>query len=331
MHFWSLAIEEQFYIVFPILMAVLLTVRMRRWVGTSGARHPRRGVRGVDARDSRPRPRVLRHPHPCGRIPAGALLVFALSSGALDRFGARRRRAITAAGWLSAVSVTLVLTVHQSSAWLYAGGFSALGLLRAAPIVAAIQPGSFRRVLGFVALVWIGRLSYGLYLIHWPVFLALDSERVGLDGPVPSGIRLAVSLGLTIVAYHLVEQPIRARRLLGRTPSASMAYGLMAVGLITASILLVRPPGDATTAAMVPDGIVDFSASAEPLPAIEPKPTGDEADSDRAGPARRLLRHLRFERWSSAATPTSPSIDDHVGRPTGSDRRNGRGSPAGAR
>ena len=118
-HFWSLAIEEQFYLVFPILMVALLAVRARRWVAPT--------VLAVLAAAS-VAAMLLTHDHDlvyygthtrAAEFLIGALLAFVVAGGHLDRLGARGRTVASMAGWVAVGAfAVLVVTVHQSSAWL---------------------------------------------------------------------------------------------------------------------------------------------------------------------------------------------------------------------
>ena len=86
-------------------------------------------------------------------------------------------------------------------------------------------PGPLRRALARRELVWVGRISYGLYLFHWPIFVVLDAERVGVSGPMLFAIRLVVTLVITVASYELVEQPIRS----GRRVAPKVAFGSAAL------------------------------------------------------------------------------------------------------
>ena len=259
-HFWSLAIEEQFYLVFPILMVALLAVRARPWVApTVLAGLAAASVAAMLATHDHDLVYYGTHTR-AAEFLIGALLAFVVAGGHLERLGARGRTVASMTGWVAVGAfVVLVVTVRQSSAWLYAGGFSALALVWSAMIVAALLPGSFRRVAGLAALAWIGRMSYGLYLIHWPVFLALDADRVGVGGIALFAVRIVVSVTLAVVLYHLLEHPIRRRRLLPTMASASMTYTLVLAGLVGASILIVDPTGSSSVAADVPEAVVAFA------------------------------------------------------------------------
>jgi len=101
------------------------------------------------------------------------------------------------------------------------------------------RQGLVARGLGLWPLRELGKVSYGAYLIHWPLFLVLDQRRVHLDG---GGLLLAVRVGATIalavVSYHVVEAPFR----FGRHGSALRLVGALAVPAVAlAGLVLVLP------------------------------------------------------------------------------------------
>ncbi len=105
--------------------------------------------------------------------------------------------------------------------------------------VATLRRGPAIAVLASVPFVWLGALSYSLYLWHWPVYLVLTPDRTDLHGWALFGVRVAVSLALAAVSYHLVEQPIRLRRVRLPRPGVLAVAGVGAVALLVTA----RPPG----------------------------------------------------------------------------------------
>jgi hypothetical protein len=79
-------------------------------------------------------------------------------------------------------------------------------------IAGALQPGVLSRALGFRPLAWIGRLSYGLYLFHWPLIVWLVPTRVHLHGLPLNTLRLALTFVAATLSFYLIEMPIRERR-----------------------------------------------------------------------------------------------------------------------
>jgi len=83
-------------------------------------------------------------------------------------------------------------------------------------IAALLHPGSaMQRALSVAPLPWIGRLSYGAYIYHWPIFLFLTEERTGLPAVPLFAVRTVLTIACAWVSLRLVEQPVRARRALG--------------------------------------------------------------------------------------------------------------------
>jgi hypothetical protein len=79
-------------------------------------------------------------------------------------------------------------------------------------VLAACEPGPVRWLCSIPVLIGLGRISYGVYIFHWPVFIWLNRARTGLDPLLLTVVRMTVTIGLAVVTYVLVEQPIRQRR-----------------------------------------------------------------------------------------------------------------------
>ena len=100
-------------------------------------------------------------------------------------------------------------TVDRNDAWLYRGGFAAHAVLTAVVIAAVCAPTLNARLLAFAPLVALGRISYGVYLFHWPIFLWLSPARTGLSFAPLLALRLATTLAIALASFHFVEEPIR--------------------------------------------------------------------------------------------------------------------------
>lgn len=228
LHFWSLGIEEQFYWVFPLAtVAVLGLMRgSRRSYGTLLA-----GVIGLAAALSLALGPAHRDAVYYGtftrtaEILAGALLAVVLFGwrhplAALRRAGETDRPVHLAAGAATVgagalgASVWAWWNVEQQTPALYRGGLLAYAAVSAALVGAAALSSPLQTVLGWRPLRALGRVSYGVYLFHWPLFLVLDSSRTGLaaEGWALGALRIGVTLVLASVSFHLLEQPIRAGR-----------------------------------------------------------------------------------------------------------------------
>ena len=148
----------------------------------------------------------------------GALLA-TLLWGRVAPASVRARRALQGVGAGGAIAfVAAVVLATGQAAWLYYGGFLAVALAVAAVIAALVQPDrtSLRAVLAWRPVCWIGLISFGLYLWHWPVRVALSEQRTGISGWRLTLVWIGVSLVAAVASFYLVEEPIRrGRRLRG--------------------------------------------------------------------------------------------------------------------
>jgi peptidoglycan/LPS O-acetylase OafA/YrhL len=227
-HCWSLSVEEQFYLVWPLLLFLLLRSRVsRRWVlalvllgvvvppalrvALWGER-PGDGARLYCGTDTR-----------MDGVWAGCLVALLASYGMLPRTGWARRGLHAAA--LAALALLLaILFVPQHLAavlppappiYLYSGHFTVVAVATAVVLAALLS--SPPRALSFLfelpLLRWLGRISYGLYLWHYPI-LYVHELYVAPGRLTPQSrpwdvvlVQVALSLGCTLLSYYLVERP----------------------------------------------------------------------------------------------------------------------------
>lgn len=262
-HMWTLAIEEQFYLVFPILLLGLMTMahgRRRRiaqglvvlivlsaivqaWIYTSQIKpmptpDPSRIYYGTDTR-------------------ANELLLGAALAVAMTYWRKRTLRAnAEKLTWIGIASFGGMLAFffgpNETSAWVFLGGSVLFSILICLIIVAIeVWPGSvFAEFLSWKPIVWIGELSYGIYLWHSPIFVFLNEERTGWNELVLLVVRLALTVGLATISYYFIEQPIRTQKLqkrLGRTKSiAAWSLALpVTVAVVVLATLGIKPVTDA--------------------------------------------------------------------------------------
>ncbi len=250
-HFWSLAIEEQCYVALPILAWWALRRGRRVFAGALLVLLVLSIAATLLTTDS---DIVYYGTH----TRAAELLV-----GALLAVGIQRRsvpdRWREIAGWSGLIVLgAAVVFTHIGDAWLYRGGLAAVSLPSAALILGLTGRTALGRVVGWAPLVAIGRVSYGLYLFHWPIFLVLSPQHSGMDGVVLLGARLLVTGALTLVSYRLLEQPIRLRRALTSPRVARLAMGSSAVALLVLGVVAVPAPHFTPTEQLLASGTQPF-------------------------------------------------------------------------
>jgi peptidoglycan/LPS O-acetylase OafA/YrhL len=274
-HTWSLAIEEQFYLVWPIAVLAVLWLASRR--GSADRRRPlvlllvlslagaiasaidvalmfdgghnlTRVYYGTDTRAS--------------GLLIGASLAIGLAlvrrrrqqPGDADVESGRRRRidpgALIAAAALIAFAATIaaMALIGGATPWMYPYGLVGVDVAVVLLIVATVAHPqcAAARALATRPLRALGTISYGLYLWHFPLFLWLNEETTGMSGATLLALRLAATLALSVASYVLIEQPIRQRR---RPAWLVRALTPLAAGGAVAALLL------ASAASALPAGV----------------------------------------------------------------------------
>jgi peptidoglycan/LPS O-acetylase OafA/YrhL len=215
-HLWSLAIEEQFYLVWPWLLLLLLKALRQRWTRaaiTTGLAamsatemallwHP--GIdptRVYDGTDTRAFALLL-----------GASLAFVWPSRVAGRLRARRVAGVLdIAGAAALVGiVVMITTVGQYSSFLYLGGLGLLSVATVVVIAAVVHPGSrLGRLLGCRPLKWIGVRSYGIYLWHYPIVVLTQPALGRSESLGRSLLQVLATTSVAVLSWRFVEDPIR--------------------------------------------------------------------------------------------------------------------------
>ena len=291
LHTWSVAVEEQFYLIWPLLLLLVLRWRRRgvfvlavlgatasatlmAWLSLHGA--------GADrlyyGTDTRAMPLLLGSALAALRPADGFDEALRRAHGVVWQLAGRI--AIQLIGLAGAAALMLCwLNAQERSVWLYRGGFVVVALAAAGVLLSCSDAprGPLALLLSLAPLRYIGSISYGLYLYHWPIFQYVTHARIGLTGPGLLAVRFAITFAIAIASYHWIEQPIRRgslsraglpRWLPRRTSAALLPAGclLIVTGLVAGISLTTVGSSTTTTSA---------SASAASTPLVQlprPKP-----------------------------------------------------------
>ncbi len=300
-HTWSLAVEEQYYLVWPLVLlavAVLLALLIRRR-GARPTLHTVRmvvvGVAVVGAAASALVACLMVSEESRNRVYFGtdtrvqALLVGAAAAAllvrdwpSLARYGAqiRPRWGRWVAQILPVIGLTMLGVVAHfatGSAQEFGRGLLIVVAVAAVFVVAPValeQRGLVARVLALPPLVWLGTISYAVYLWHWPIFLALNGERTGLTGMPLFAIRALATLTAAAMSWWLIEQPIKRWRP-AHVPQLRLAAATLATAAVATMVVAPvgiteggeRPQGpDVLAAAVHPEVPVEVDDTARPAP-----------------------------------------------------------------
>jgi peptidoglycan/LPS O-acetylase OafA/YrhL len=278
LHTWSLAVEEQFYIVLPFLMLVLLRWRASVPVILAGIALLSL-VACIWLTRSMPSAAFYLFPFRAWELLAGVLLAIAGREG----------------GWRYALHPALswggLALILGSVVFIRAEGFP--GWQALGPVLGTVlillngrEANPVNRALAHPGPVFIGLISYSLYLWHWPVFVLSSYWRAGYGGPVEAAGWLGLAIVISVLSWRYVERPVRHMRggngvLVGGTVLASAGLLVLGAVLWRGDGLPARfPPEHATHIAASGDFNQDWSRctvpGSGPLAGVETCPIGPE-------------------------------------------------------
>ncbi|MFZ4756301.1 MAG: acyltransferase family protein [Miltoncostaeaceae bacterium] len=248
-HMWSLALEEQFYLVWPLVLAgAIVLVGIRRgallggvvlgaagscvlaWALFNSGGDVTRIYYGTDTR--------------AVALLVGIALAVALPPARVVawRPGRVKWLALEVAGAAALVAVVGVgMGLSQSGGALYRGGFLIVALISGALLMAtANQSTATGRLFALAPLVWIGARSYGIYLWHLPVIVLLSPDHgVGVSGWWLAALQVGVIVAVAALSYRYVEMPIRRRGFRVFLPAGRGGRSIVAITGSAAALALV--------------------------------------------------------------------------------------------
>ncbi|MHA3684300.1 acyltransferase family protein [Leucobacter sp. HY1908] len=287
---WSLAIEEQFYILLPLVVLLLLRIIRRRTVAllfVAGGVASMVWMAALSLTDATAsRVYFGSDTHAFGLILGAAMSIVVTRSG--PAFAPRPRAqlgylavALTGFGVLGALAIAL----PEGSALSFQGGFQLATLAALATVWAVTRPGAWiGRAIDIAPMRWVGERSYGLYLWHWPLLLIATAAFPAAAGWQVATVTLAVTLFCTALSYRYVEQPVRKYGLRGSlrmllqprsyTPKRRIVAATLAAVLITSvpatAFAVSTAPSQSSAQAAIERGaaLVEASAPASASPGV---------------------------------------------------------------
>jgi len=222
-HLWSLAVEEQFYIIFPLIL-ILLCKRPRNLLPTIlimlVISFCFNLVMSIQGRESD----FFLTPYRAWEFLGGTILACWHFDGTHQVGGDWKSEAISVGGLL--MLLIGFLAVDRSDPY---PGWRALFPVCGTLMIIASGAGAWinRKVLAHPWVVWIGLISYPLYLFHWPALSFARIVKGGAVSPVIIGGALAIALALAVLTYYFVEKPIRFSQTSKIVPCLILAYSIM--------------------------------------------------------------------------------------------------------
>jgi peptidoglycan/LPS O-acetylase OafA/YrhL len=299
-HYWSLAIEQQFYLVWPlVLLAVIAATRSVRltvaWLSIVAAIGSIVLMNvmfdPIDPTATYMNTFARAHTLLIGAAAAAATVV--LADGRL-RFGRIARR-VAPVGVV--VALAIVFLSSARSTWLFSWGFPLFAFAMVV-VVVAVADGAAEFAMASRPMKWLADRSYGLYLWHWPVFLLLSASRLDVADSWPAmvlfdGGRVVVAVALADLSYRWIETPVRRGGHLAGWRGLTAAGA--SLGLLGLLLVAVVPP---------PTSTADTSVVALPPPNVTvPVPT-EPASPTTTAPARAIA--VVTDSTDAPIPPTSP-------------------------
>ncbi len=322
LHFWSLAVEEQFYLIWPLviyglartakrLRHELMLVIVVLWIASLAA--------CVWLTDRQPSWAFYSLPTRAWELLTGAFLAISITS--LRRI----RRPLVVPMAVGGLAAIVVASIVYDSTTTFPGVAAAVPVLGTALVIAAgsslAAPATIRSVLGSAPMLWTGQRSYAIYLWHWPALVLIGYQW----GPLSTTQTVAVvagSVGLAALSFHLVENPVRHSSWAAAFPRRSLVTGaaLLLVTAMVAGLFLVNPRseaggGEAATLTL-PDVVPGVAVTDGPVatvpPATVPERTAAPIDSAVVTTSTAVAPTTTSTTLPATTVPAGPTLADLV-------------------
>jgi peptidoglycan/LPS O-acetylase OafA/YrhL len=243
LHFWSLAVEEQFYLVWPLILLVVVRVRSGKrsaLIATIGVLWAVSFATSVVMTDRNAPWAFYLLPTRAWELLSGAAI--AVAAPAVTARVAPHARAVL--GWVGLATVMASTMLLSPSA--HFPGWVALWPVvgTVAVVVSGVGPSEHgpQRLLSAKPMVWIGQRSYGIYLWHWPA-LVLGAVAWGPLAVGERAILLVMAVAAATISYQAFEDPIRHSRWLAYRPARGLAVGAaLVVAVIGSAVVALQIP-----------------------------------------------------------------------------------------
>lgn len=301
LHYWSLGVEEQFYLVWPLLLIALAGVWRISGRRTTGRALIFGGAFTVVILASLAyciRTTAANQPYAffgtpsrAWQLAAGALT--ALAVPAILRWRPRTRAVLGAMGLVLFGLCVLVLDESGSAGLAYPSWLAVAPTLAGVLlIVSGTGPYSrLNRLLAVRPLTYVGDISFSLYLWHWPV-LVIGMAALDARTPEVRVTLVVLALALSVASHHLVENPLRRARVLVRRPALSLAVGAALVVAVLPVAAYASQTGSIDRVVVDP---VRTPGGEQPAPVPEKvTPALEHAAADE-GPYKKLGCHVGFD------------------------------------
>lgn len=259
-HLWSLAIEEQFYVFWPLLVLIAVRYSPARgvlwlasalmfitatYMGYLAIHHdiplaadPNRLYLGTDT-------------HTSGLF-GGAVLAYLWSPWRIN-FQAQKTYLSVVFSLLGVLGLLVLCALfawaNETQAWLYRGGFLGVAFATACTIMGATYRGGYlEKILSIPIMRYLGERSYGLYLWHWPIFILIRPQDFVINEWLTQGLRLIVTLWAAELSYRYIETPLRFGHICNWSrPKQWQWLGVSGASVVAVVVLYQQPTPIITT------------------------------------------------------------------------------------